>query len=213
MSGESAYHPRVQPDHVGDGLPAPSDPSRDGAEPEGPSADARPAPPDAEPAGYFENLQTVEPEILWDDQGRRPKLETEADWIAAGELAFDAPVGIGNGRGVPTKSDELDVRDREWYRANAIPLTPEGEMPWLRYVVRTRGKVEVGVSKEGRLTFNGRPVAEADLEVLLAEVKKVNKDTPILVRADEVSQFGVVTRVWDTCRKLGLNKVVMQTRK
>jgi biopolymer transport protein ExbD len=75
------------------------------------------------------------------------------------------------------------------------------------------GKVEVGVSKEGKLTFNGRAIAESDLEFLLNEVKKVNKDTPILVRADEVSQFGVVTRVWDTCRKLGLNKVVMQTRK
>jgi biopolymer transport protein ExbD len=75
------------------------------------------------------------------------------------------------------------------------------------------GKVEVGVSKEGKLTFNGRPIAESDLEPLLGEVKKVNKDTPILVRADEVSQFGVVTRVWDTCRKLGLNKVVMQTRR
>ena len=75
------------------------------------------------------------------------------------------------------------------------------------------GKVEVGVSKEGKLTFNGRAIAETDLEALLGEVKKVNKDTPILVRADEVSQFGVVTRVWDTCRKLGLSKVVMQTRR
>ncbi|MEO7414578.1 MAG: biopolymer transporter ExbD [Opitutaceae bacterium] len=75
------------------------------------------------------------------------------------------------------------------------------------------GKVEVGVSKEGTLTFNGRVISETDLEGLLAEVKKINKDTPILVRADEVSQFGIVTRVWDTCRRLGLNKVVMQTRR
>src|SRR3954465_13084397 len=38
------------------------------------------------------------------------------------------------------------------------------------------GKVEVGVSKEGKLTFNGRLIAEGDLEALLSEVKKVNKD-------------------------------------
>jgi biopolymer transport protein ExbD len=44
-------------------------------------------------------------------------------------------------------------------------------------------------------------------------VHKVNKDTPVLVRADEVTQFKRVTEVWDTCRKLGLSKVVMQTRK
>jgi biopolymer transport protein ExbD len=74
-------------------------------------------------------------------------------------------------------------------------------------------KVEIGVSKEGTLTLDGRVVTEAELEALLAGVKRLNKDTPILVRADEVSQFGLVTRVWDTCRRLGLNKVVMQTRR
>jgi biopolymer transport protein ExbD len=75
------------------------------------------------------------------------------------------------------------------------------------------GKIEIGVSKDGTLTVDGHAIAEGDLEALLTDVKKVNKDTPILVRADEVSQFGVVARVWDTCRKLGLNKVVMQTRR
>ena len=75
------------------------------------------------------------------------------------------------------------------------------------------GKVEIGVSKEGVLTLNGRAVSEADLEALLTEIKSINKDTPILVRADEVTQFGVVTRVWDLCRRLGLNKVQMQTRR
>ena len=51
------------------------------------------------------------------------------------------------------------------------------------------------------------------MEDLLKDVKEVNPDTPILVKADETSHFGVVTQVWDACRRLGLNKVVMQTRK
>jgi len=75
------------------------------------------------------------------------------------------------------------------------------------------GKVEIGVTKEGQISFNGRTVKLAELEGLLIEIKRVNKDTPILVRADETSHFGVVTQVWDVCRKQGLNKVVMQTRK
>jgi biopolymer transport protein ExbD len=75
------------------------------------------------------------------------------------------------------------------------------------------GKVEIGISKEGTLTVDGHVVAEADLEALLTEVKKVNKDTPVVLRADEVSQFGMVTRVIDICRKAGLNKLVMQARK
>ena len=75
------------------------------------------------------------------------------------------------------------------------------------------GQVEVGIDKNGAISYNGRPITLADLENLLSEVKGVNKDTPILVKADETSAFGVVTQVWDACRRIGLNKVVMQTRK
>lgn len=75
------------------------------------------------------------------------------------------------------------------------------------------GQVEVGIDKSGVISYNGRVISLTDLERLLGEVKGVNKDTPILVKADETSEFGVVTQVWDACRRLGLNKVVMQTRK
>ncbi len=75
------------------------------------------------------------------------------------------------------------------------------------------GKVEIGIDKDGIISYNGRPTSIQNMEALLKEVKKVSKDTPILVRADETSAFGVVTQVWDACRRLGLNKVVMQTRK
>ena len=75
------------------------------------------------------------------------------------------------------------------------------------------GKVEIGIDKDGNVSYNGRQTSIANLENMLQEVKRVNKDTPILVRADETSHFGVVTEVWDACRRIGLNKVVMQTRK
>jgi len=75
------------------------------------------------------------------------------------------------------------------------------------------GKVEIGIDKEGNISYNGRPTSLEALESLLQEVKQINRETPILVRADETSHFGAVTQVWDTCRRLGLNKVVMQTRK
>jgi len=75
------------------------------------------------------------------------------------------------------------------------------------------GKVEIGIDKDGKISYNGRLVELAQIQGLLEEVKRVNKDTPILVRADETSHFGVVTQIWDACRRIGLNKVVMQTRK
>ena len=74
------------------------------------------------------------------------------------------------------------------------------------------GKVTIGVDKDGAISFNGQVVPYEQLNALLEEVKKVNKDTPVLVRADEVTQFKRVTEVWDACRKLGLNKVVMAVR-
>jgi hypothetical protein len=48
--------------------------------------------PEKEPAGYFEGLHKLKPELLWDDKGTRPRLDSEAEWIAAGELVFDAPI-------------------------------------------------------------------------------------------------------------------------
>ena len=75
------------------------------------------------------------------------------------------------------------------------------------------GKVEIGVDKAGTFTLNGHPATEAELEPLLREIQKVNRDTPVLIRADEATQFKEVTVVWNLCRKVGLNKVVMQARK
>src|SRR2546430_17520988 len=48
--------------------------------------------PDREPRGYQEWLRQQETVVLWDDRGHRPRLVTEGDWIAAGELVFDAPI-------------------------------------------------------------------------------------------------------------------------
>ena len=54
--------------------------------------------PSREPHGYLERLRRDVPVVLWDDQGKHPKLKREADWIKAGEIVFDAPIVIGSGR-------------------------------------------------------------------------------------------------------------------
>ena len=90
--------------------------------------------PDKEPAGYFESLKQKEPEITFDAS----KLQTEADWIKAGELVFDAAVEFD------TSILSLEVRDPAWYSVNHVPVTKDGIMPFMRYVIREKGKVEVG---------------------------------------------------------------------
>ena len=76
--------------------------------------------------------------ILWDDGAHRPALETEADWIKAGEIVFNAPVLFFpdldstpvDGRAADANTD--DVYDRS------------GVSPFAEHVVRERGRIEFG---------------------------------------------------------------------
>lgn len=88
--------------------------------------------PDDEPPGYMENLQKQEPEIIFDPS----KLKTESDWIRAGEMLYDSPVFL---------TPVVDVRDLIWYEQNNVPIAEDGTLPFARYVVREKGKVELGV--------------------------------------------------------------------
>lgn len=89
--------------------------------------------PDKEPPGYMEWLKTREPEITFDVT----KLRSETDWIAAGQLVFEAPVDF----------QPVDkFRSTEWYSSLNVPLTAEGIVPGRRYVIRKKGVVEAAAS-------------------------------------------------------------------
>jgi len=94
--------------------------------------------PHREPPGYFASLQLKEPEIVWNEENRRPPLQTEADWIRAGEVVFDAPVGYG---GVMEVSE---VRDPSWYENVGARVARDGTLPEVRYVIREKGRIELG---------------------------------------------------------------------
>jgi hypothetical protein len=79
-------------------------------------------------------LQTQDPEIAFDAS----KLKTDGDWIRAGEIVFDAPIGYG----ATFKLSQL--RDPKWYERLGIPFAKDGVMPFSRYVIRKKGVVEVG---------------------------------------------------------------------
>jgi len=120
--------------------------------------------PDEEPSGYYEKLLTTAPEIIWDNE-QRPPLESEADWVAAGALIFEMPIGFGSGRMLPSMETNLFVRDANWYAEHAIPTTKEGVNPFFRYIIREPGKVEVGVLScamcHTRVTSDGMAVLGA----------------------------------------------------
>jgi cytochrome c551/c552 len=94
--------------------------------------------PGHEPAGYWESLRSKDPIVIWDDSDRRPPLDTEHDWIKAGEIVFDAPIFYDS---VATASW---VRDRRWYEQVKPPLARDGTLPFAGYVIREKGKIELG---------------------------------------------------------------------
>lgn len=79
------------------------------------------------------------------------------------------------------------------------------------------GTVIIGIGKEGEISFATdrtapQVVAEADLPGLLARVREMNRDTPVLIRADETTPLKTLALVMDACRTAGLNKFSLQSR-
>jgi len=75
-----------------------------------------------------------------------------------------------------------------------------------------RNHVTIGIDKDGSLSFNAKPVTDAQLVELLQQVKNVDKDVPVLIRSDEKATLERLTFVWDSCRKVGLTKHSLQSR-
>ncbi len=75
-----------------------------------------------------------------------------------------------------------------------------------------KGTVIIAIAKDGVINFNGKSATEQELVMLLQRVKEIDRDIPVLIRADEATQLGKVAFVMDTCRKVGLNKFSLQAR-
>ena len=93
--------------------------------------------PGREPAGYLEWLRQQEPQEVPAVAGS----PTGEDWVKAGRIVFEAPIGYGSPPGPVTLGN---VRDLSWYVRTGVPLDGRSEMPFARYVIRKKGVVEVG---------------------------------------------------------------------
>jgi mono/diheme cytochrome c family protein len=91
--------------------------------------------PGREPAGYAEWLKTVEPELAFDAS----RLRSPADWIAAGEVVFNAPTSLHS-----LFFTAGQLRDPGFYKRSGMPVAKDGTVPFARWVVRRKGLVELG---------------------------------------------------------------------
>lgn len=93
--------------------------------------------PDKEPPGYIDWLKAQDLQPLVDVG----KLHTEADWLAAGRDVF-------YGRELPRYTGSEDnlqlIRNPKVLEAYRLQTTSDGVLLGLRYVVRRKGKVELG---------------------------------------------------------------------
>ena len=87
-----------------------------------------------EPPGYWEWLNQQEPQDVFD----AAKLKTKDDWVKAGELVYQAPIAFDG------TASTSEVRDPAWWAKVGAPVAKDGTLPFYRYVIRARGKVEVG---------------------------------------------------------------------
>src|SRR5215813_5073229 len=92
--------------------------------------------PDREPAGYVDFLKAQQPEIIFDAS----RLKTEADWIKAGELVFEAPIEFESSGTLYS-----EIRRTDWFDKNRVLTTKDGILPNMTYVIREKGKVELGI--------------------------------------------------------------------
>jgi len=99
--------------------------------------------PDREPAGYIDWLKQQEPQFAFDAD----KLKTPEDWIRAGEIVFNSPIVYGHI--FRLSASDLYLPDADWYRSTGAPLLKDRSLPVYGYVIREKGKVEIGVNSCG----------------------------------------------------------------
>jgi hypothetical protein len=91
--------------------------------------------PQREPAGYMDWLKRQEPENAFDPT----RLNSREDWIAAGEIVFNAAVSFG-----PVFFSSADVRNPDFFEKTGMPVAKDGTIPFARWVIRRKGEVELG---------------------------------------------------------------------
>jgi len=76
-----------------------------------------------------------------------------------------------------------------------------------------KGKVEIAISKDGVISYNGEVIAADELLPRLKEVHdKYGSDIPVLIKADKASQLQKVADVMNACGDAQMNRFSLQSQ-
>jgi len=150
--------------------------------------------PDREPRGYQDMLKQQVPLVLWDDRGHRPKLVTETDWLAAGEMVFNAPILFSPHTASAGQMREFIAKTGDLY-------DKDGVSPFTFYVIREQGKVETGevacaechtrVMRDGTVikgAQGNRPIEQVTFFELADRAAKVDSKGRFLAQVRQAEQ-------------------------
>ena len=85
-------------------------------------------------------------------------------------------------------------------------------------ISKEQKEVKITITKDGKLYVDrrtggsGDPISLKELGKFLNKVARENRDTMVIVRADENTTHGNVVAVMDLAKKAGLNKLAIATK-
>jgi beta-lactamase regulating signal transducer with metallopeptidase domain/biopolymer transport protein ExbD len=71
----------------------------------------------------------------------------------------------------------------------------------------SEGETTIGLSHDGRVSFNGQPVTLDQFIVAIREVGGKDKNSPVLIQVNYQTPYGQLFWVLDECRKVGLTRI------
>jgi biopolymer transport protein ExbD len=76
-----------------------------------------------------------------------------------------------------------------------------------------KGKVEIAISKDGVISYNGEIIAADELLPRLKAVhEKYGSDIPVLIKADKASQLQKIADVMNACGDAQMNRFSLQSQ-
>lgn len=78
-------------------------------------------------------------------------------------------------------------------------------------IIREREEVIIVMDKNDGLFVNGNPVSIDRVAAVLTKSAQTNKDTLVIIQADQDVSHGEVVRVMDTAKRAGLRRLAIAT--
>ena len=69
----------------------------------------------------------------------------------------------------------------------------------------------ITINSDNIIYLNDKPVTPSELTNFLQDTVKSGKQKPLLIKADKNTQLGIVVRIWDICRNVGVSQINIAT--